>query len=141
LSISLDNLYKKIPSVTLCNFWHRPKHASSHNISKIQLKILYGFCRNINLGFLLFNFSSQNYSSKVHTYLEKVVVLVTRNTKKLSLPFLDFSTILYRFYKFQPTHKEGVESLCTQAPETFKPSQLYPSALRPDPPSPKTPHI
>jgi hypothetical protein len=100
---------------------------------------MYGFFRNIDLGILLFNLSSKNYSSKVYTYLEKVVVLVTQSTAKLSLTFLDFSTILYRFYKFQLTHKEGVESLCTQAPRTFKPSQLYPSVLQPDPRVPKPP--
>jgi hypothetical protein len=85
-----------------------------------------GFCRIIYLGTLLFNFSSKNYSSKVYTYLEKVVVLVTQSTTKLSLPFLDFSTILYQFYKFQPTHKGWVESLCTQAPGSFKSSQVCP---------------
>jgi hypothetical protein len=66
-----------------------------------------GFCRITDLGILLFHFPSKNYSSKVYTYVEKVVVLVTKNTTKLSLPFLEFSTILYRFYKFQPTHIEG----------------------------------
>jgi hypothetical protein len=101
-------------------------NASSHNISKIQLKIMYGFCRNIDLGILLSNFSSKNYSSKVYTYMEKVVVIVTQSTTKLSLPFLDFSTILYRFYKFQPTHRGWVESLCTQAPRIFKSSQMCP---------------
>jgi hypothetical protein len=84
-----------------------------------------GFCRITDLGTLLFNFSSKN-SSKVYTYLEKVVVLVTQSTTKLSLPFLDFSTILYRFYKFQLTHKGWVESLCTQAPGSFKSSQVCP---------------
>jgi hypothetical protein len=63
-----------------------------YNISKIQLKILGGFCRITDLGILLFNFSSKNYSSKVYTYLEKVVVLVTMSTTKLGFPFLDFST-------------------------------------------------
>jgi hypothetical protein len=72
-----------------------PIHASAHNISKTQLKIMYGLCRITDLGILLFNFSSKNYSSKVYTYLEKVVVLVTQSTAKLSLQFLDFSTILY----------------------------------------------
>jgi hypothetical protein len=102
---------------------------------------MYGFCRNIDLGILLFNFSSKTYRSNVYTYLEKVVVLVTQSTTKLSLPFLDFSTILYRFYKFQLTQKGGVESLCTQAPGSFKYSQLYPSLLRPDPRVPNSPHI
>jgi hypothetical protein len=72
-----------------------------------------GFCRITDLDILLSYFSSKNYSSKVYTYVEKVVVLVTQSTTKFSLPFFNFSTILYRFYKFQPTHKEGVESLCT----------------------------
>jgi hypothetical protein len=51
-----------------------------------------GFCRITDLGILLFNFSSKNYTSKVYTRFEKVVVLVTRSTKKLGLLFLDFST-------------------------------------------------
>jgi hypothetical protein len=71
-----------------------------------------GFYRITDLGILLFNFSSKNYSPKVYTYLENVVVLVTLSTKKLSLLFLDFSTILNRFYKFQPTHSTGEESFC-----------------------------
>jgi hypothetical protein len=71
--------------------------------------------------------------------VEKFVVLVIQSTTKLSLPFLDFSTILHRFYKFQLTHKEGVESLCTQAPGIFKPSQHYPSLLQLDPRVPNSP--
>jgi hypothetical protein len=66
-----------------------------------------GFCRITDPGILLSNFSSKNYSSNVYTYLEKVVALVTQSTKKLGLPFLDVSTILNPFYKFQPTHEEG----------------------------------
>jgi hypothetical protein len=65
-----------------------------YNISNIQLKILGGFCRITDLSILLFNFSSKNYSSKVYTYLEKVVVPVTLSTEKLSLLFLDVYTIL-----------------------------------------------
>jgi hypothetical protein len=76
-------------------------HDMEYNISKIKLKILGGFCRNTDLGILLFNFSSKNYSSKVYTYLEKVVVLVTLSTTKLGLQFLDFSVILYGFYNLQ----------------------------------------
>jgi hypothetical protein len=68
---------------------------------------------------LLFNFSSKNYISKVYTYLEKVVVLVPQSTTKLSLPFLDFSTILYRFYKFQPTHVEGNRIFMHAGPRNF----------------------
>jgi hypothetical protein len=68
---------------------------------------MYGFCRIIDLGILHFYFSSKNCSSKVYTHLEKVVVLVTLSTAKLSLLFLDFSTICYGFYKVLPnTHKE-----------------------------------
>jgi hypothetical protein len=47
--------------------------------------------------------------------------------------------ILYRFYKFLLTHKEWVESLCTQPPRIFKSSQLYPSLLRLDPRVSKSP--
>jgi hypothetical protein len=71
------------------------------NISKIQLKNLCRFCRNIDLGILHFYFSSKNCSSKVYTSLQKVVVLVTMSTTKLGLQFLDFSVILYGFYKVQ----------------------------------------
>jgi hypothetical protein len=67
-----------------------PKQTSSHNIYKIQLKILCRFYRNTNLGILHFYFSSKKCSSKVYTYLQKVVVLVTLSTKKLGLLFLDF---------------------------------------------------
>jgi hypothetical protein len=66
------------------------------------------FCRNTDLGILLLNFSSINYISKVYTYLEKVVVLVTQSTEKLGLPFLDFSVICYGFYKLQLKHIKGV---------------------------------
>jgi hypothetical protein len=51
--------------------------------------------------------------------LEKVVVLVTQRTKKLSLPFLDFSMILYRCYKFQPTHIEGDRIFMHAGPWNF----------------------
>jgi hypothetical protein len=78
-----------------------------------------GFCIITDLGILLFNFSSKNYSSKVYTYLDKVVVLVTRSTKKLSLLFLDISTIFYRFYKFQPTHEEGYRIFMHTGPWKF----------------------
>jgi hypothetical protein len=67
-------------------------HDMEYNVSKIQLKMLGGFCIITDLVILLFNFSSRNYSSKVYTYLEKVVVLVTLSTTKLALQFLDFST-------------------------------------------------
>jgi hypothetical protein len=75
-----------------------------YNISKIQLKIIYIFCRNIDLVILHFYFSSKNCSSKVYTSLEKVVDLVTLSTTKLSLQFLDFSVICYGFYKVLPKH-------------------------------------
>jgi hypothetical protein len=70
-----------------------PTHGSAHHISKIQLKIMYGFCRNTNLGISHFNFSSKNYSSKVYTYFAENVDLVTQSTIKLGLQFLDFSGI------------------------------------------------
>jgi hypothetical protein len=76
---------------------------------------MYGFCRIIDLGILHFYFWSKNYSSKVYTYLEKVVVLVTLSTAKLSLLFLDFSTIFNRFYKFQPIHSKGERIFLRQA--------------------------
>jgi hypothetical protein len=87
---------------------------------------LYGFCRNIDLGVLLFNLSSKNYSSKVYTYFGKVVVLVTHNTTKLGLQFFYFSTILSRIYKILLKLTKGVESICTQAPGTFESSQMCP---------------
>jgi hypothetical protein len=78
-----------------------------------------GFCRNIDLGISDFNFSSKNYNSKVYTCLENVVVLVTQSTTKLSMQFLDFSTILYRIYKFLLKRLRRVESICTLAPGTL----------------------
>jgi hypothetical protein len=69
-----------------------------------------GFCRITDLGILLFNFSSKQYSSKVYTYLEKVVVLATQSTTKLSLHFFDFSVILYRIYKLLLKHNKGEET-------------------------------
>jgi hypothetical protein len=78
-----------------------------YNISKIQLKIMCIFCRNIDLGILHFYFSSKSCSSKVYTTLEKVVFLVTLSTEKLSLQFLDFSVILYGFYKVQLKYTKG----------------------------------
>jgi hypothetical protein len=48
------------------------------------------FCRITYLGILFFNFSSKNYRSKVYTYLEKLVILVTLSTEKLSLLFWIF---------------------------------------------------
>jgi hypothetical protein len=94
---------------------------------------MYGFCRNIDLGILLFNFSSKNYSSKAYTYVKKVVVFVTQSTTKLSLLFFDFSTILYRFYKILLKLTKGVESICTQAPGTFESSQMCPRFPTPYP--------
>jgi hypothetical protein len=67
-------------------------HDMEYNISKIYLKNLCRFCRNIDLGILHFYFSSKNCSSKVYTSLENVVVLITLSTAKLDLLFLDFST-------------------------------------------------
>jgi hypothetical protein len=97
LSIIQDKSYKKISSVTLCNFHTGPTHARTHNISKIQLKFMYGFCRITDLGKSHFKFSSKNYSSKVYTCLVKVVVLVTQSRTKLCLHFLDFYMIFARF--------------------------------------------
>jgi hypothetical protein len=94
---------------------------------------MYGVCRNIDLGILLFNFSRKNYSSKAYTHVKKVVVLVTQRTTKLILPFLDFSTILYRFYKILLKLTNGVESICTQAPGTFESSQMCPRFPTPYP--------
>jgi hypothetical protein len=56
---------------------------------------MYGFWRITDLGILHFYFSSENCSSRLYSYLEKVVVLATLSTEKLSLLFLDFSMILY----------------------------------------------
>jgi hypothetical protein len=61
---------------------------------KLSLKNSCGFYRITDLGILHFYFSSKNYSSKVYTYLEKAVVLVTLSTTKLGLLFLNF---LYHF--------------------------------------------
>jgi hypothetical protein len=61
---------------------------------------MYGFCRNIDLGILLFNFSSKNYSSKAYTYMKKVVFLVTQSTTKFSLPIFDFRRFYIDFTKY-----------------------------------------
>jgi hypothetical protein len=82
-------------------------------MSKAQLKISCRFYRITDLGISRSYFSSKNYNSKVYTALEKVVALGTQSTTKLALLFLDFSKILNRFYKFQPTHEKGIESLHT----------------------------
>jgi hypothetical protein len=58
--------------------------------------------------------------------LEKVVVFVTLRTKKLSLLFLDFSTIFNRFLKFQPNTPMLKESFCNQDFKKIKTLQLYP---------------
>jgi hypothetical protein len=87
-----------------------------YNISKIQLKIMCRFCRNIDQEILHFYFSSKNCSSKVYTSLKKVVVLVTLGAKKLGLQFLDFSAICYGFYKFQPKHTKSKKSFCKGTP-------------------------
>jgi hypothetical protein len=67
---------------------------------------MYGFCRITDLDISHFSFSSKNEGSKVYTCFEKVVVLVTQSTTKSGLQFLDFSMILYEFYKLQAKHKE-----------------------------------
>jgi hypothetical protein len=94
-------------------------HDTEYSISNIQLKIMHIFCRNIDLGMLDFYFSSKNCSSKVDTSLEKVVVLVTLSTAKLSLQFLDFSVVLYGFYKIQSRHTKGEDSFCNPTLRTF----------------------
>jgi hypothetical protein len=77
-----------------------------------------GFCRITDLGILLFNFSSKNHSSKVYTYLEEVVVLVTHHHKVVFSIFgffYDFISI----FKFQPTHIEGVRIFMHAGPWNF----------------------
>jgi hypothetical protein len=91
-------------------------HASANNISKIQLKIMYAFCRITDLGISHFDFSSKNYSSKVYKCFGKVVVLVTQSTTKLGVQFLDFSVILYDFSKSQLKHTKEGESFFTSGP-------------------------
>jgi hypothetical protein len=81
---------------------------------------MYGFCRITDLGISYFNFSSKNCSSKVYTCLEKVVVLVTQSTAKLSLKFLDFSVILYDFSKLQVKHTKGEDTFCECPPGKFQ---------------------
>jgi hypothetical protein len=77
---------------------------------------MYGFCRITDLGILHFNFSSKNCSSKVYTCLEKVVVLVTHSTIKLSLHFFYYSVILYRIYKLQLKTLKGVRIILRRNP-------------------------
>jgi hypothetical protein len=113
----------------------KPKHTSSHKISKIHLKILCGFCRNTNLSILLSNFSSKNHNSKVYTYLEKVVVLVTLSTEKLSLLFLDFSTILLDFTRCWTKSQNMEQSIYTADPRAFKLLTHMPSVPPPSGPT------
>jgi hypothetical protein len=94
-------------------------HDRGYNISKMQLKIMHIFCRNIDLGMLDFYFSCKNCSTKVYTSLKKVVVLATLSTAKLSLQFLDFSVILYGFYKIKSRHTKGEDSFCNPTLGTF----------------------
>jgi hypothetical protein len=79
-----------------------------------------GVCRITNLGILLFNFSSKNYRSKVYTYLEKVVVLVTLSTTKLSLLFWIFLRIDIEFTSHWIKPKNWEQSFSTRPPRTFK---------------------
>jgi hypothetical protein len=51
--------------------------------------------------------------------LEKVVVLVILSTTKLSLLFLDFSTMFNRFYKFQLKHIKEERIYLLLAPWKF----------------------
>jgi hypothetical protein len=81
---------------------------------------MYGFCRNTDLGISHFNFSSKNCTSKVYICFAKVVGLLTKSTEKLGLQFLDFSTILYVFYKLQLKHNKGEETFCWQTPGKFQ---------------------
>jgi hypothetical protein len=94
---------------------------------------LCGFCRNTNLSILLFYFSSKNYNSKVYTYLEKVVVLVTLRTSKLILIFLDFLRFLIDFTRRWTQTQNREESFYAADPRTFKIFTRIPSALPPGP--------
>jgi hypothetical protein len=94
---------------------------------------MYGFCRITDLGISHFNFSSKHYSSKVYTYFEKVVVLVTHSTTTLGLQFLNFYVILYDFSKLQLKHTKGVRFISETDPwkvlgvQSYAPgSQLHP---------------
>jgi hypothetical protein len=107
-------------------------------MSKIQLKIMHGFCRITNLGKSHFNFSSKNYSSKVYTCFVKVVALVTQSTTKLGLYFLDLSTILYGIYKFQAQHKREGRILFHKGPWNFWIFTKVPLTLTAKPPKPTT---
>jgi hypothetical protein len=100
-------------------FGTEPRHSSSHNMSKAQLKISCRFYRITDLGISHSYFSSKNENSKVYTPLEKVVALGTQSTTKLGLLFLDFSAIFNRFYKSQLKHIKGIESFSTRVPGHF----------------------
>jgi hypothetical protein len=60
---------------------------------------LCGLGSTTDLGKTHFNFSCKNYSLKRYTSFAKVEGLVTSSIAKLVLQFLDFSMILYEFYK------------------------------------------
>jgi hypothetical protein len=101
-------------------------HDMAYNISKIQLKIIYIYCRNIDLVILRFYFSSNNCSSKVYTSLEKVVSCYTEQNKiefAISGFFCDLLWILQGAAK---THKEWKIHFARGSLERF---ELHKTAL------------
>jgi hypothetical protein len=134
LTISQDNLYKKDSFSNFVQILAQDLHMLVPTTYPMnQLKIMYRFCRNTDLGISHFNFSSKNQSSKVYTCFGKVVVLVTQSATKLGLQFLDFSMILYNFSKLQLKHTKGVRFISRTDPwkvlgvHSYAPgSQLHP---------------
>jgi len=77
-----------------------PTLAVYNNLYKNHLHIM-DITWDLNKGLInLYLIKNKNQWAKWKVHVMKVVDLVTRNTDQLSLNFSDFSTNLYRFYKF-----------------------------------------
>jgi hypothetical protein len=86
---------------------------------------MYEFCRITDLGILHFNFSSKSCSSKVYTYLEKVVVLVTQSTTKLSLHFFGLFYDFISNLQVAVETQQGVKNHFARRPlELFEPHKI-----------------
>jgi hypothetical protein len=103
---------------------HTP--TSAHNISKIQVKIMYGFCIITNLDIWHFSFSSKNCSSKVYTCFVENVVLVTKSTTKFGMQFLIFLWFYIEFTSCSWNTTKGKKHFASGPLESFKRSHTGP---------------
>jgi hypothetical protein len=84
--------------------------------SKIQLKIMCGFCRITDLGISHFNFFKQKLKLKSIYMFEASCSSGYTEHNKIEFAFLDFSTILYGFYKIQLKYTDGVRNTFLEGP-------------------------